>query len=166
MIEFGTVVLLNTSLISNILDIYIHNKTKFMINVNWEVILKKGSKIGEIVLGVALALGILYAIIYFATGKNPIEKISKDEIKALQLKIDSVYNDQKFMTDRMYKIEANQIIFQEKINENNNKITDKIDNLAKLNKIYYEKIKPVNTYNSNQLDSFFKSRYKDYYDKQ
>lgn len=136
-----------------------------MLNLNFQTIAQKAGKIAEIVLGVIISTVLLYWIVTMFVGKNPIEKINQKEFNKIEGKIDSVLNDQKFITERMYFLEKNQIEFQQQINKNNVVIDNKLDNLTKLNKIYYEKIKNVNNFDSSQLDRFFRNRYKDYYSK-
>lgn len=132
-------------------------------NIPKDGVFKKIGKTGELILAIILAVGILYAIIYFAVGGNPIVKANEKEFKKVQTSIDSIKNDNKFLIERVFEMEKNQIAVQESIDQNTALIEISNQKIDKLNKIYHEKIRNTNSYTPSQLDSFFRARYKEYY---
>lgn len=134
-------------------------------NINWEKILKKSGRIGEITLAVGLAILILYAIIYFSVGGNPLTKEYKKQSKEIKSSIDSIKKEQQFIIERMYFVEKNIQQYQEEDRKIAEEIKKEISKQSEINKIYYEKIKNANRYTPHQLDSFFRTNYKEYYSK-
>ena len=113
-----------------------------------------------------ILIPIILLWIYLTGIKTP--KEIKDALKAnkaIELKIDSIKQDNQFLVERMYELEKRQTMFFDQINQNNNLIKENNKELLKLKKIYNEKINSVNGYNVSQLDSFFTNKYKEYYNR-
>lgn len=99
-----------------------------------------------------LILLIVWSIYFIIT---PAFEINKDSLK----KIDSLNNTILLIEQEQHKIDSQLLKYNKEID----KIDDNISNIKNektiIREIYHEKINNVNTYNTNQLDSFFSSRY-------
>lgn len=128
--------------------------------------LKKLGVVGKYVM---MFITFLLALLVFTrifVGVTPSSfKETKKDLKEQQGKIDSVLQSQKFLTERMFELEAKQIFFQESIDKNNSLVVETNKSIDKLKRIYNEKIKSVNNFTIRDLDSFFAIRYKEYYNK-
>lgn len=111
---------------------------------------------------VAIPLILLY--IYVDRNSAEIKQTAKVNQK-IETKVDSLKVDNQFIVQRMYELEKNQIMFFDMINQNNLLIKENNKELLNLKRIYNEKISSINSFNITQLDSFFTSRYKEYYNK-
>lgn len=131
--------------------------------INWTSVLKSAEVWGKRLLLVVISGLALWLIVFVTVGNPNSFGDTKKEVKAIQVKQDSIYNDIKFLTERQFVIEQNQIRFQQSIDANNQYISDYNKELIKLKKAYNEKILSIDTYNINDLDSFFANRYKQYY---
>ena len=107
---------------------------------------------------------IVLIYIYFNLNPSEIKQTLKDN-KKIESKVDSLKSDNMFIVERMYELEKKQAMFFELIDQNNNLIRENNKELQKLKRIYNEKINSISSYNTNQLDSFFANRYKEYYNK-
>lgn len=110
------------------------------------------------------ATPVILIYIYVTFNPSEIKETLKDN-KKIETKIDSLKTDNAFIMERMYELEKKQTLFFDMINQNNDLIKENNKELLKLKKIYYEKINSINGYSVSQLDSFFTSRYKEYYNK-
>jgi len=109
-----------------------------------------------------IAFALAYTLFVGINTKKDIETIL-NENKKLELKVDSLKTDNELITNKIFALEETQIIFYDKINENNSLINNNNNELQKIKKIYHENIISINSYNISQLDSFFTERYKIYY---
>lgn len=115
---------------------------------------------------VVVLIPILLIWIYFTGLKTPKElKDAYKDNKKIELKIDSLKQDNQFIVERMYELEKKQTLFFDLINQNNDLIKENNKELVKLKRIYNEKINSINGYNVSQLDSFFTTKYKPYYNR-
>lgn len=130
--------------------------------ISWANLLKKGARIIEIIIGVGIVLALMFTI--FIGNPSEIKQTFKTN-KKIEKTIDSLNQDTKFIVERLYSIEQSQLQFLEEINNLQNGINRNNTGIIKLQKIYNAKINNANTYNVAQLDSFFTSRYKDYYNR-
>lgn len=139
----------------------------------------KGSKIGgfisrlfctinrkTIIDIIIVVIPILLIWIYLTGIKTPKEvKDALNANKAIEVKIDSIKQDNQFIVERMYELERRQTLFFDLINQNNDLIKENNKELLRLKRIYNEKINSINGYNVSQLDSFFANKYKDFYNR-
>lgn len=115
---------------------------------------------------VIVIIPILLIWIYFTGMKTPKEvKDALNTNKAIELKVDSLKQDNQFIVERMYELEKKQTLFFDLINQNNDLIKENNKELLRLKRVYHEKINSVNDYNISQLDSFFTKKYKDLYNR-
>jgi hypothetical protein len=127
-------------------------------------IIKKISN--KTVLNILIVLILILSIYLVFYLKNPpYVKETINENKLMQKKIDSILLNNDFIIFRMYEMEKKQSVFSNMINQNNELIKENNKELLKLKKIYDEKINSANNYNTSQLDSFFRNKYKDYYER-
>ena len=115
---------------------------------------------------IIVIIPILLIWIYFTGTKTPEEV--KDALKSnkkIELKVDSLKQDNQFIVERMYELEKKQTLFFDLINQNNSLIKENNKELLRLKRIYHEKINSINDYNVSQLDSFFSKKYKDFYNR-
>lgn len=134
-----------------------------MVNVNTEPKPKKSGglqKVLQYVLVVFACFVCLYFLIKSASGDNS-EQIKQvnSTVKAIQATVDSMNETQSFLAERMMEMESRQISFDEKIDENNRQLARNTVELSRIKKMYYEKIRSVNSYSTSQLDSFLRARY-------
>ena len=145
-------------------DKQVADKVKSIKPVQWlltQVSTLNRRKIMDILL-VLLPIALIYIYVNFSP--SGVKQVMREN-KQIDKKIDSLKDDNKFIVERMYELEKRQTMFFELINQNNDLIKENNKELQKLKKIYNEKINSVNSYTVTQLDSFFTSRYKDYYNK-
>ena len=115
---------------------------------------------------IIVIIPILLIWIYFTGTKTPKEvKDALNSNKKIELKVDSLKEDNQFIVERMYELEKKQTLFFDMINQNNSLIKENNKELLRLKRIYNEKINSINGYNVSQLDSFFSKKYKDYYNR-
>lgn len=109
---------------------------------------------------ILIGLGVLFICytIYVGRSNGTIKDVLIENAR-IQKKIDSVQENNKFLTHRFYEMEERQITFNKAINKNNDLISQNNTEMAKLKKIYNEKINTASTYSISQLDSFFSARY-------
>lgn len=115
---------------------------------------------------IIVIIPILLIWIYFTGTKTPQEV--KDALKSnkkIELKVDSIKQDNQFIVERMYELEKKQTLFFDLINQNNTLIKENNRELLRLKRIYHEKINSINDYNVSQLDSFFTKKYKEFYNR-
>lgn len=115
---------------------------------------------------VIVVIPILLIWIYF-TGTRTSKEV-RDALnanKTIELKVDSLKQDNQFIVQRMYELEQRQTLFFDLINQNNNLIKENNRELLRLKRIYNEKINSINGYNISQLDSFFAKKYEKYYNR-
>jgi len=115
---------------------------------------------------IIVIIPILLIWIYFTGTKTPQEV--KDALKSnkkIELKVDSLKQDNQFIVERMYELEKKQTLFFDMINQNNSLIKENNRELLRLKRIYHEKINSINDYNVSQLDSFFTKKYKEFYNR-
>lgn len=134
-----------------------------MKKITFQELLRRVEFWGKRLMAAVLAGVILYLIIWIFEG-NPKEwNNSKNDIKAIQLKVDSVRGNLDFLTTRQYKIEEGQLKIQQELEENNRLTSEYNKQLLQLKKAYNEKIRSVDNFSINDLDSFFTNRYRKYY---
>lgn len=115
---------------------------------------------------IIVIIPILLIWIYFTGTKTPQEvKDALNSNKKIELKVDSIKQDNQFIVERMYELEKKQTLFFDLINQNNTLIKENNRELLRLKRIYHEKINSINDYNVSQLDSFFSKKYKDFYNR-
>lgn len=115
---------------------------------------------------IIVIIPILLIWIYLTGIKTPKEvKDALNTNKVIEVKIDSLKQDNQFIVERMYELEKKQTLFFDMINQNNDLIKENNKELLRLKRIYNEKINSVNGYNVSQLDSFFANKYKDFYNR-
>ena len=115
---------------------------------------------------IIVIIPILLIWIYFTGTRTPKEvKDALNANKGIELKVDSLKQDNQFIVERMYELEKKQTLFFDLINQNNDLIKENNKELMRLKRIYHEKINTINGYNISQLDSFFTAKYKDYYNR-
>lgn len=108
----------------------------------------------------------IFLIFMYFTGPTSKEvKSALKSNKSIDLKVDSLKQDNQFIVERMYELEKKQTLFFDLINQNNVLIKENNKELVRLKRIYNEKINSINGYNVSQLDSFFTSKYKDFYNR-
>jgi len=108
-----------------------------------------------------LFIGLLVLLYTLYTSDSRLKKADK-EVYNIQKKIDSVYASQEFIMSRMYLIEQSQVSLSIKIDENTHQIEKNNKELLNIKKAYNEKIRNIDNYSYNQLDSFFANRYPGY----
>lgn len=114
---------------------------------------------------VVLLIPIMLICLYFYLQSSPdFKKVTVDN-KKIEDKIDAIKSDNDLIMQRMRELEENQTVFFDLIDKNNTLIEQNNKELVKLKKAYNDKINNVNGYSVSQLDSFFRNRYKDYYDR-
>lgn len=120
----------------------------------------KGKNLMNIVI---ILIPIILIYVYMA-GVSPKEiRQTLNDNKKIESKVDSIKSDNQFIVERMYELEKKQVQFFELITKNNDLIQENNKELLKLKKLYNAKINSVSNYSTSQLDSFFTSRYKEYY---
>lgn len=130
--------------------------------ISWANLFKKVGNVILYMVAVGLLLGLIITIFI---GKPSEIKATFKANKQIEKGIDSLKKDNQFITSRMFEFEKNQLAFYDAISKNNALLEQNNSKITKLQKIYNEKITNINTYNISQLDSFFTSRYKDYYNR-
>jgi hypothetical protein len=130
-----------------------------------EKAIKRGSKALEFSIYIFIALVLIYGLSVLFTGSDPIERKVKKANSQIEKKVDSSLNRIKFLEERSYEFEKKQIILEDLIFQNNQLIIQNNSKLDKLNKIYGKQINNARSYSISQLDSFFRARYKDYYNR-
>jgi hypothetical protein len=114
---------------------------------------------------VVLLIPIMLIYLYFYLENSPeIKKVNGDN-KKIEQKIDAIKSDNDLIMQRIDEFEKNQTVFFDLIDKNNFLIEQNNKELIKLKKAYNDKINNVNGYSVSQLDSFFRNRYKDYYER-
>lgn len=113
---------------------------------------------------IIISIPIILIYIYVSFEPSKLKETLKQN-KVIDKKIDSIMDNNKFIMERMFELESKQIVFLDMVNENNFLIRENNRELVNLKRIYNEKINSVNNFNISQLDSFFTTRYKDYYSK-
>lgn len=117
----------------------------------------KGKTILYIFGGIILIVGIYILI----SRKTPSDvKITEQNNKKLELVVDSLKASNASLSKKIIDLEATQALYQDQIRKNNDSIDANNKELTKLKKFYNEKINSINSYNTNELDSFFSNRYK------
>jgi hypothetical protein len=113
---------------------------------------------------IVIAIPIILIFIYFNLKPSGVNETLKAN-KKIEEKIDSIrlYNEE--LSTKIGELEQNQILFNDIIAQNNLLIQENNKELAKLKRIYNDKINSVSRYNVAQLDSFFSSRYKEKYNR-
>jgi len=115
---------------------------------------------------IIVIIPILLIWIYFTGTKTQQEvKDALNSNKKIELKVDSLKEDNQFIVERMYELEKKQTLFFDLINQNNTLIKENNKELVRLKRIYHEKINTINDYNVSQLDSFFTKKYKNFYNR-
>ena len=115
---------------------------------------------------IIVIIPILLIWIYFTGTRTPKEvKDALNANKGIELKVDSLKQDNQFIVERMYELEKKQTLFFDLINQNNTLIKENNRELLRLKRIYHEKINSINDYNVSQLDSFFTKKYKEFYNR-
>lgn len=115
---------------------------------------------------IIVIIPILLIWIYLTGTKTPQElKDALNSNKKIELKVDSLKEDNQFIVERMYELEKKQTLFFDLINQNNTLIKENNKELVRLKRIYHEKINSINDYNVSQLDSFFTKKYKNFYNR-
>lgn len=118
-------------------------------------------------LGIAISIVVFLLLIIKIFVKDP--QYYKDNKKAIQIsqsKIDSIYKKQDSLSLKLEDLEKGQIMFYDIISQSNvnqQKIESEINNLKKY---FNEKINSVNNYSISDLDSFFRTKYSRYYQKE
>ena len=121
-------------------------------------------KIGRI-LGIVISGILVILLIIRMFVKDPeYRKDAKKEQKILQGKIDSIYLKKDSLNGRIANLEQSIVMFYDIIDQANEKQNQTIKEIKNLRKYFNEKIKAVDRYNISDLDSFFKSRYPQYYE--
>lgn len=114
---------------------------------------------------VVLLIPIMLICLYFyLQGSSDFKKVIIDN-KKIEDKIDGIKSDNDLIMQKMRELEENQTVFFDLIDKNNTLIEQNNKELIKLKKAYNDKINNVNGYSVSQLDSFFRNRYKDYYER-
>lgn len=114
---------------------------------------------------IIVMIPIFLIFMYFTGVKSKDVKEALKSNKSIGLKVDSLKQDNQFIVERMYELEKKQTLFFDLINQNNVLIKENNKELTRLKRIYNEKINSINGYNVSQLDSFFTSKYKDFYNR-
>jgi hypothetical protein len=109
-----------------------------------------------------IAIPIILIFIYFNLKPSGVNETLKAN-KKIEEKIDSIRLSSEELNEKINQLEQNQIIFNDIIAQNNLLIEENNKELAKLKRVYNDKINSVSRYNIAQLDSFFTSRYKEKY---
>ena len=104
------------------------------------------------IIKVLFGLFILYWLIFFLTPKITMSSESKKIIDSLNTSIKNIELEQ-------LKIDSNIFQYKKEINEIDKNITKLNIQKTIIKEYYHEKIISVDSYNSNQLDSFFSKRY-------
>jgi len=104
------------------------------------------------IIKVLFGLFILYWLIFFLTPKITMSSESKQIIDSLNTHIKNIELEQ-------LKIDSNIVQYNKEINEIDKNIIKLNTQKTIIKEYYHEKIISVDSYNSNQLDSFFSRRY-------
>jgi len=104
------------------------------------------------IIKVLFGLFILYWLIFFLTPKITMSSESKQIIDSLNTHIKNIELEQ-------LKIDSNIVQYNKEINEIDKNIIKLNTQKTIIKEYYHEKIISVDSYNSNQLDSFFSKRY-------
>jgi len=119
----------------------------------------------DIVDMIIILLPIMLIYVYFQLSNSPeIKKVNNDN-KKIEQKIDDIKSNNEALVEKINQLEQNQAVFFDLIDKNNDLIEKNNSELTKLKKEYNEKINNVTGYSVSQLDSFFRKRYREYYDR-
>jgi len=121
------------------------------------------NKVGKVIgITIAAILLILLAIRIFV--KDPqYYKDAKQTRKEYKATTDSIYSKINLFNSRIDNMELGQKMFYDIISQSNQNQLKIQQDIKNLRKYFNEKINRVDRYNISDLDSFFKSRYKQYY---
>lgn len=128
-----------------------------------EKFIKSIAKIGEYLILLALIGLLLTFILSKFTGTPKSFKDKLANIDSLSKKINEISENQKFQLERQFELEKEQIIINGKIDSTLEQIKLNNNKIDKLRRLYNERINNANNFTPNQLDSFFRSRYKEFY---
>lgn len=125
--------------------------------------LKKSSDISKKILWFAVLFLVLYLIIWIFQGNLKEFKDSNKSVKKIEKKVDSLWSENDFRNERLYEIELSQIRLEEELKKNNILVSENNKKINELKRIYNEKIRSVDHFTIDDIDSFFAKRYPDKY---
>jgi peptidoglycan hydrolase CwlO-like protein len=132
-------------------------------NINKDKILALLPKIGKI-LEITIVSVLLVLLLIRIFVKDPeYYRDNKQEQKAIQLKVDSLYKKQDSISLKIENLEKGNILFYEVISRNNELMEANNKKIETLRRLYNEKINSIDRYTVTDLDSFFRANYGQYY---
>jgi cell division protein FtsL len=136
------------------------NKIKDSKEIGWVRTLFSKIK-GKVLVYVIIGAAVLITAWYLISGIAPsiIKQTDKANAK-LELRIDSLNKANAQLQGQVIDLQNSQKAFYAVIKKNDSLLVINNTQLAKIKKEYNVKITAIDTYNTNQLDSFFTNRYK------
>ncbi len=102
--------------------------------------------------GVILAIGVLYGIVYLATPKPQMSELDKYKLEQLDQNIQKLQKLQQSLNDSLN-------VYQHKIDEIDNKIGKIKVERKEVNNFYTQKKEEIKNADKKQVDSLLRSRY-------